>query len=153
MRTDRPRTSLTCHLARGLLAAALLAAAITAHATDIAWRQVTTKKAELNEKFARQGTATLRGGEEATVQTEGTLGAKDAKGLQTYKAKSVLRFKDKSTITIQYSGAFDVATYANRGSGQIVDGTGRFAGIKGKVTFDGRVRESDWTGSYTQSAK
>lgn len=153
-------TSHTClaPTARSALVAVCLAVAAwgspsAALATDIAWQQKTTKKAEVGDKVARAGTATLSDGAQAAVAAELTFGTKVVKGRQSFKGRTVLAFKDESMITIDYSGSMNVADYSMRGTGQIASGTGRFAGIKGTVTFDGRFSDSQWKGSYTLPTK
>jgi hypothetical protein len=144
-------------MARALVFAFLAATAwglpTAALAADIAWQQVTKKKAETQDKVARAGTATLSDGQQASVAAELTFGPKDLKDRQTFKGRTVLSFKDKSTITIDYSGSANVTDYTNRGTGKIVSGTGRFAGISGTVTFDGRFSDSQWKGSYALPGK
>jgi hypothetical protein len=139
-------------MARALVFTCLAATAwglpTAALAADIAW-----KKAETQDKVARAGTATLSDGQQASVAAELTFGPKDLKDRQTFKGRTVLSFKDKSTITIDYSGSANVTDYTNRGTGKIVSGTGRFAGISGTVTFDGRFSDSQWKGSYALPGK
>ena len=128
-----------------------------ASAADIAWRQATRPKVINTDQLAREGTATFKDGTTATVRTEGAFdksgrATKDIK-VATFKAKSQLKFQDGSTITTRYSGKVDSASYATSGSGEFVSGTGRYKGIKGTLTFDGRVSESDWVGQYTLPKK
>lgn len=137
--------------------ACALAAPMGALAAEIAWRQATRPQVINTDQLVREGTATFKDGTTATVRTEGAYdksgrATKDIK-VATFKAKSVLKFQDGSTITTRYSGKLDPASYATSGSGEFVGGTGRYKGIKGKVTFDGRISESEWTGQYTLPKK
>jgi len=137
--------------------AVVLAAPCGALAADIAWRQATRPQVINTDQLVREGTATFKDGTTATVRTEGAYdksgrATKDVK-VATFKAKSVLKFQDGSTITTRYSGKVDSTSFATSGTGEFVAGTGRYKGIKGKVTFDGRVSESDWTGQYTLPKK
>jgi hypothetical protein len=139
-----------------------------ATAADIAWHQATRPKVINTPTIAREGTATFKDGSTATVRVEGAFDKKvesvmrdpkaasdlkDAQKLQTFKAKSMLKFKDGATITIRYAGKVDPASFASSGSGEFVGGTGRYKGIKGTVTFDGRVSDSEWVGQYSLPKK
>lgn len=126
-------------------------------AVDIAWRQSTRPKVINTDRFMREGTATFKDGSTATVHLDGAYdkGTKPTKEIKqaTFKAKSVLKFQDGSTITTRYTGTVNSEGYATNGSGKFVEGTGRYKGIKGTVTFDGRISESDWIGQYTLPKK
>jgi len=157
----------SAHMRRaiGLFAVSLaLALPAPAEGAEIAWRQVTKPKVINTDQIAREGTATFKDGSTATVRMQGAFDktdpkvakdVKDAKGVKegTFKAKSLLNFPDGSTITTRYAGKVDSASFASSGAGEFVSGTGRFKGIKGKVTFDGRLSESEWTGEYTLPKK
>lgn len=144
-------------MARALVFACLAATAgwspAAVLAAEIAWQQVTKARTVTGDTIARSGTAKLSSGETATVKLDGRYGPKDKKGRATFKAKSQLEFADGSTIVTQYSGNVDPASYTHRGSGTFVSGTGRFAGIKGTVKFEGRMSDGEWKGTYTLPKK
>jgi hypothetical protein len=154
-----PRLTATAVLAAlpAFCLALALAAPAGARAADIAWRQATRPQVINTDQLVREGTATFKDGTTAAVKTEGAYdksgrATKDIK-VATYKAKSVLKFQDGSTITTRYSGTVDPASFATSGKGEFIGGTGRYKGIKGSVTFDGRLSESDWIGTYTLPKK
>ena len=140
---------------------ALVAAPTPLQATDVAWHAASTLKDESQTdegpRWKREGTAIFKTGERASLVSNGTSDALSEIGVRTYKAQYLLRFDDGSTITIQGAGRTDLTTGRGAGSGEFVNGTGRFEGISGKVTFFGRasgeVSEGDWVGSYTLPAK
>lgn len=141
------------------LLALMFVVPVAAGATEIGWRQTTKPLVISSEKFAREGTATFKDGSTAKVRLEGTLdkkkgaAANDPKAPSTFSARAMMKFEDDSTISTRYSGKIDPSSFASSGSGEIVSGTGRYKGIKGKVTFEGRVSESEWGGQYTLPKK
>ncbi len=134
-----------------LCAAALLAVPAPVQATDVAWHSTSTLKEE-GPPWRREGTAVFKTGEKVSLVANGTSDALE-KGVRPYQGKYVYRFDDGSTITTQVAGRTDIFTGAGSGTGEFVNGTGRFEGITGKVSCvsqaSGEVSEADCVGSYS----
>jgi hypothetical protein len=126
-------------------------------ATDIAWHSTTTLTYENGRNYRRDGTAVLKSGETAAFLGDGTAYAIDEKGMAPFKIQYMLRFEDGSTITLRSSGTRHQFDGTTSGSGDFINGTGRFDGITGSVRHTGQVSgstaELDWAGSYTLPGK
>jgi hypothetical protein len=129
--------------------AAMVAMPASVKATDIAWHLTSTLTDE-GPPWKREGTAVFKTGENASLVANGTSDAPD-KGVRSWKGQYVLRFEDGSTITTRVSGKTDIWTGASSGSGEFVNGAGRFEGITGTVAFvsHGSGEGADWVGSYS----
>jgi hypothetical protein len=136
-----------------VLALASAGAPVPVQATDIAWHSTTKLTYENGPNFRREGTAVLKTGETAAFIGDGTAYPIDEKGLAPFKVQYMLRFDDGSTITLRYVGSRHPFEGSTSGSGDFVNGTGRFDGIAGKVSHTGQVggstAELDWVGSYS----
>ena len=116
--------------------------------------------------YVRRGVAIFEN-EVAPFMTMGT--ADLVKRLGPFQGYSQITFKDGSTFNYNYTGALMLAPGAKlrsyKGKGKFIKGTGRFEGIKGKVSFTGRyitpftkdkTKGDNWmevTGSYTLRKK
>ena len=143
---------------RVVLSALVLALAMIASpvlATDIAWHSTTKLTYENGRNFVREGTAVFKSGETARLVGDGTYYVVDEKGLVPHKMQYMLWFDDGSTITIRYTGTRHPLDGTTGGSGEFINGTGRFDGIAGQVSAVGQVggsaTELDWVGSYSLS--
>jgi hypothetical protein len=128
-----------------------------AWATDISWHSTAKLVYQNGTNYRREGTAVLSTGETAGFVGEGTAYLTNEKGVTPLKTQYMLRFDDGSTLTFRMVGGrsqFDGTTF---GSGEFLNGTGRFDGVTGKVTYTGQVggavSEGDWTGSYSLPSK
>jgi hypothetical protein len=126
---------------------------VPAQAADIAWHSTTKLTYQNGPNFRREGTAVLKTGETAAFVGDGTAYPIDEKGLAPSKVQYVLRFDDGSTFTIRFNGSRHQFDGTTRGSGEFVNGTGRFDGIVGKVSHTGQIggseAEGDWVGWYS----
>ena len=81
----------------------------------------------------------------------------DGKGMAPFKIQYMLRFDDGSTITIRSVGSRHQFDGTTSGTGDFINGTGRFDGITGRVTHTGQISgstaELDWVGSYSLPGK
>jgi hypothetical protein len=128
-----------------------------AWATDISWHSTTRLTYQNGSNYRREGTAVVNTGETASFIGDGTNYLTNEKGVTPMKTQYMLRFEDGSTMTFRIVGGrnqFDGATF---GSGEFLNGTGRFDGIAGKVTHTGQLggaaAEGDWTGTYSLPSK
>jgi hypothetical protein len=126
---------------------------VPAQATDIAWHSTTKLTYENGRNVRREGTAVFATGETASFVGDGTYYVSDAKGMVPVKMQYMLRFDDGSTITLCVAGLRHPSEGTNSGSGEFLNGTGRFDGIVGKVSHAGQIggsgSEGDWVGSYS----
>jgi hypothetical protein len=112
--------------------------------------------------YERRGLAVFEGGEVRTYHTRGTFDV--IKGQGPFQGYTTLTSKDGSETMVKYQGAMTLppgeklATFS--GKGDYIKGTGRFKGIKGKISFSGKNITSygketkgdvaiDATGTYT----
>jgi hypothetical protein len=90
--------------------------------------------------YERRGVSVLENGETGAYHTQGTFDY--TKGQGPFKGYTQVSFADGSIYIIQYQGASTVATGEKlpsfKGSGEYIKGTGRFEGIKGKISFSGK---------------
>jgi hypothetical protein len=135
------------------LALASVGVPVLAEATDIAWHSTTKLTYQNGSNFRREGTATFKTGERASFVGDGTSYMIDDKGMAPFKVQYMLRFNDGSTFTIRFNGSRHQFEGTTRGSGEFVNGTGRFDGIVGTVSHTGQIggseAEGDWVGSYS----
>jgi hypothetical protein len=126
---------------------------VPAQATDIAWHSTTKLTYQNGPNFRREGTAMLKTGERASFIGDGTSYMIDDRGMVPSRVQYMLRFDDGSTFTIRFNSSRHPFDGTTRGSGEFVNGTGRFDGIVGKVSHSGQVggseAEGDWVGSYS----
>ena len=110
--------------------------------------------------FVRRGVAKFANGEVAVYVTEGRITGRDAKSM-TYDVTLVYTFEDGSTLRQQGTGRNDVVApgkVAQSGSGRLVEGTGRFAGIRGTTESTGRALSekegvTEFKAEYTMPGK
>jgi len=115
--------------------------------------------------FERRGVAIFEN-EVAAVDLRGTLDFIKGKG--PWEGYTITTFKDGSTFTVKFQGATTSApdgTKLLKGKGKYIKGTGRFEGIKGEVSLNGRfitpltkdkTKGDNWvevTGTYTLPKK
>ena len=159
-----------------IIAAWLIGSVTQAGAQTLKWRQVMfNAKVEIIQMgdvpdhiiglYDQTGLASFEKGEEASVATKGTLDY--IKGSGTIQGYNILTFEDGSTTTSKYQG-----TTRSDPSGKsswfeatwtLIQGTGRWTGIKGGGTMTGRRFAPaigvatqlylDYTGTYTLPPK
>jgi len=116
----------------------------------------------------RRGVAIYENGETAAYHTRATFDSIRGQG-GSFNGYSDYIFADGSTIITKYQGTAAVPPgeklYSLKGTGKYIKGTGRFEGIKGKVTFSGKyvtpytkdktkgTAVVDVTGTYTLPKK
>jgi hypothetical protein len=90
--------------------------------------------------YERRGVAVKDDGETAVYLTRGTCDF--TKGQGPFGGYTQLSFADGSTCIVKYQGTMMVAVGKKlpsyKGAGEYIKGTGRFEGIKGKITLSGR---------------
>jgi hypothetical protein len=146
---------------RFLTAAGIVFAAVASHAgtsaiayaEEIAWRQLTEQTAGLGGgMFTREGKATFKGGETATVATTSKMGPSSADASFPFEGQAVFTFVDGSTFTARFGGT-DKFDYTQTGWGEFISGTGRFQGIAGRYTFQGKRGDTEHVGTYSLPSK
>jgi hypothetical protein len=114
--------------------------------------------------FERRGVAIFKN-EVAAVTIRGTTDIIKEKG--SWEAYTQITFKDGSTFTYNLQGAMTIVEGVKliNGKGKYIKGTGRFEGIKGKLSLTGRyitpitkdkTKGDNWTevtGTYTLPKK
>jgi hypothetical protein len=114
--------------------------------------------------FERRGVAIFKN-EVAVLYLQGTFDYIKKKG--TWEVYSQITFKDGSTFTYKLQGAMTIVEGVKliSGKGKYIKGTGRFEGIKGKLSLTGRyitpitkdkTKGDNWTevtGTYTLPKK
>lgn len=97
-----------------------------------------------------RGLAFLEGGEVADVLATETID--NVQGNGTYEGYEVLTFEDGSTIVSRFQGVDTLSEdgrYINfEGTHEYIGGTGRFAGITGEGTHEGRNHLASGAGFY-----
>lgn len=154
MRTNRAgRRSLA---AAGIVFAVVASQAGTpsiAHAEEIAWRQVTEQTFWDGRSVERAGNATFKDGAIATVTMRAKVGPISAVDLSgSYEGQVVFTFPDRSTITARY-GVTEKSDYTQSGWGEFASGTGRYQGITGKYTIQGKRGDTEQVGTYSLPGK
>jgi len=138
----------------------------TTNHTKLEWVPIPDMKGHIAGVFERRGVAIFED-EVAALTIQGTFEKK--KGEVSFQAYTQTTFKDGSTVmqTVQGTHAPPPGEKLNvyEGKGEYINGTGRFEGIKGTITFTGRfitpVTKDDiagynWmevTGTYTLPKK
>ena len=115
--------------------------------------------------FERRGVAIFEN-EVAVLELQGTFDSIKKKG--AWETYSQITFKDGSTFTYKLQGATTFASDGTKlinGKGKYIKGTGRFEGIKGEISLNGRAitpltkdktKGDNWvevTGTYTLPKK
>jgi hypothetical protein len=114
--------------------------------------------------YERRGVAIFKN-EVAVLEIQGTFDYIKGKG--TWEVYSQITFKDGSTFTYKLQGAMTIVEGVKliNGKGKYIKGTGRFEGIKGKLSLTGRyitpitkdkTKGDNWTevtGTYTLPKK
>jgi hypothetical protein len=88
--------------------------------------------------YERRGVAIFKDGETAAYHTRGTFDFVDANG--PFQGYSTLTFEDGSTSTMKYSGTMTKESGklpSYKGKGEYINGTGKYEGIKGNLTWEG----------------
>ena len=83
----------------------------------------------------REGTATFSNGEKAFLHLEGIAGPKSAWSRGTASVGAIYKFDDGSGFRLRFVTIWDAAKA--RAVGFLIEGKGRFAGIKGIATGSG----------------
>jgi hypothetical protein len=113
---------------------------VTSYITKVEVLPVPDVEKHLVGLYERKGVAIYENGETAAYQTWGTFDY--TKGQGPFQGYSQLVYEDGSTSMAQYQGTMTVAPGAKlptfKGTGKYIKGTGRFEGIKGKVSFSGK---------------
>jgi len=90
--------------------------------------------------FERRGAAIFENGETAAYHTTGTTDS--IKGNGKFHGYSDYLFKDGSTIINEYTGTITLPPgeklHSLKGEAKYIKGTGRFEGIKGTSSFNGK---------------
>jgi hypothetical protein len=90
--------------------------------------------------YERRGVIIFENGETAAYHTRGTSDI--IKGLGPFHGYSDILYKDGSTAMFEYTGTLTLAPGEKmrtiKGEGKYIKGTGRFEGIKGKSSFNGK---------------
>jgi hypothetical protein len=114
--------------------------------------------------WARRGLTFFDGGEVATYAATGHIDI--TKGVGTISGFDTTHFADGSTWSTRFTGQFSVGPkglWVIPHEGEFVGGTGRFAGISGKLVYTSRqvdkrpefatLAETDGSATYTLPAK
>ena len=90
--------------------------------------------------YERRGVTIFENGETGAYHTRGTFDY--TKGQGPFRGYTQQSFADGSTYIVKYQGVSTVATGKKlpsfKGTGEYIKGTGRFEGIKGKVSYSGK---------------
>jgi hypothetical protein len=114
--------------------------------------------------WVRRGLTILETGEVATYSAAGDVDI--VKGVGTISGHDTTSFDDGSTWSTRFEGQFSVGpkgTWIIPHKGEFIEGTGRFAGIKGTLTYTSRqistkpdfaaFAETEGTATYTVPSK
>jgi len=111
----------------------------TSQLTKVEWIPVGDEKGHILGLYERRGVAIFED-EVAAITLRGTF--EKSKGIVSFRGYNQLSFKDGSTTTQKVQGTHAPAPGEKldsyEGKGEYVMGTGRFEGIKGKISFIGR---------------
>jgi hypothetical protein len=96
----------------------------------------------------REGTATFANGEKAFLHQEGIGGPKSSWSRGTASVDAVYKFDDGSGFSLRFVTIWDAVKA--RAVGFLIEGKGRFAGIKGIATGSGESPggKTAWTATY-----
>ncbi|MEN6319962.1 MAG: hypothetical protein ABFD82_14555 [Syntrophaceae bacterium] len=104
--------------------------------------------------FERKGLMVHENGEIANELNRGVFDS--IKGVTKFQGYCLQTFKDGSTMMMKHQGTNDKGKYLEA-SFELIKGTGRFEGIKGRGTYTGQNYESfnylHFTGTYTLPQK
>ena len=109
-----------------------------AWAEDIAWRQTSIQTQRDGASYVRRGTAMLATGEPATMKFDGVWGRPLSPQEQPFSGRMSLRFEDGSSFSFDVNARVAIPQGTITGAGTFVEGTGRFAGIRGSVEMTGQ---------------
>ena len=140
---------------------------IAGYLTKVEWIAVPDVEKHAVALYERRGVAIYENGETAAYHTRGTTDS--IKGQGSFHGYSNYLFEDGSTIMTEYTGTMMLAPGEKlrslKGEGKYIKGTGRFEGIKGKISFTGKFvapytkdktkgeNVVDVTGKYTLPSK
>jgi len=140
---------------------------IIAPLTRVEWIAVPDVERHSVVLYERRGVVLFENGETAAYCTRGT--SDNIKGLGSFHGYSDILYKDGSTQIFEYTGTLTLAPGEKlrtmKGEGKYIKGTGRFEGIKGKISFTGKFvapytkdktkgeNVVDVTGKYTLPSK
>ena len=140
---------------------------ISGHVTKVEWIAVPDVEKHVIVLYERRGVAMYENGESAAYHTRGTTNTIKGKG--SFHGYSDYLFEDGSTIMTEYTGTMwyppGKKLRSMKGEGKYIKGTGRFEGIKGKLSFTGKIvapytkdktkgeNAVDVTGNYTLPKK
>lgn len=108
-------------------------------ATQLEWRMTTVVTQAQPPVFERRGVVMLKSGEPGTVFNKLSAPQPPKDGLWTMNNDLTLRFEDNSTLSLQFAVTTRTSPEGRvlpgeyRSQGQVVGGTGRYAGAKGSV--------------------
>ncbi|EHR69928.1 hypothetical protein BurJ1DRAFT_1055 [Burkholderiales bacterium JOSHI_001] len=118
----------------------LMAGVAPAQGEELNWRQSSIRTEAQGMSYVRRGVAMFANGEPAMLTFRG-LGKPPEGGRQDFSSRMLMRFEDGATFSFDMDGVtqFGPAGTAPTitGSGRLVEGTGRFAGISGSIEFKG----------------
>jgi len=113
---------------------------IIAPLTKFEWIVVPDVEKHAVTLYERRGVVIYENGETAAYHTRGT--ADTIKGLGSFHGYSDVLHKDGSTAMFEYTGTLTLAPGDKmrtiKGEGKYIKGTGRFEGVKGKTSFNGK---------------
>ena len=140
---------------------------IAGYLTKVEWIAVPDVEKHVVALYERRGVAIYENGDTAVYHTRGTTDS--IKGQGSFHGYSNYLFEDGSTIMTEYTGTMMLAPGEKlrslKGTGKYIKGTGRFEGIKGKISFTGKFvapytkdktkgeNVVDVTGKYTLPSK
>jgi hypothetical protein len=113
---------------------------IIAPLTRVEWIAVPDVEKHAVTLYERRGVVIFENGETAAYHTRGN--ADIIKGLGSFHGYSDILYKDGSTAMFEYTGTLTLAPGEKmrtiKGEGKYIKGTGRFEGVKGKTSFNGK---------------
>ena len=113
---------------------------IIAPLTKVEWIAVPDVEKHALILYERRGVIIFEDGETAAYHTCGTTDV--IKGLGPFRGYSSVLYKDGSTVMFEYTGTLTLAPGDKmrtiKGEGKYIKGTGRFEGVKGKTSFNGK---------------
>lgn len=113
---------------------------ITSYLTKVEGIPVPDVEGHVLLVYERRGVAIFENGETAVYHTRGTANVINGQG--PFDGYSQFIYKDGSTFMTEYTGTLTMAPGEKlpsfKGKGKYIKGTGRFEGIKGKMSFTGK---------------
>ena len=120
--------------------AVLSAVPTAAQADEMSWRQSSIRTEVQGASYVRRGVAMFANGEPATLMFRAVAKPPEA-GRQMFSGRMVMRFDDGASFTFDMDGVSQLGSPGTpltvSAAGKMVEGTGRFAGIRGTVEFNG----------------